>query len=133
MQVQETLSEGLRREFRVVVPAKELDEKVETRLSELKDRVQIRGFRPGKVPLNHLKRLYGKSVMAETIDATVQEANSQIVNENGFRVATQPKINLPQDQEEVNKLLNGDADLTYTVALEILPKFEVADVRDVQD
>src|SRR4051812_31486906 len=104
MQVQETLSDGLRREFRVVVPLTELGAKVETRLAEMKERVQIRGFRPGKVPLNHLKRVYGKSVMAETIDATVQEANAQIVNDNGFRVATQPKINLPQDQEEVNAL-----------------------------
>jgi trigger factor len=132
MQVQETLSEGLRREFRVVVPAKELDEKVGTRLDELKNRVQIRGFRPGKVPLTHLKRVYGKSVMAETIDATVQEANAQIVSDNGFRVATQPKITLPSDQEEVNALLAGNADLTYTVALEILPKFEVADVRGLK-
>ncbi len=129
MQVQETLSEGLRREFRVVVPASELDAKVDTRLAELKDRVQIRGFRPGKVPMTHLKRMYGKSVMAETIDAAVQEANAQIVTDNGFRVATQPKITLPQDQEEVNALLSGGADLTYTVALEILPKFDVADVR----
>ena len=74
MQVTETLSEGLRRAYRVVVPAADLDAKVATRLSELKDRVRINGFRPGKVPVDHLRRLYGRSVMAETIEAAMQEA-----------------------------------------------------------
>ena len=79
MQVQETLTDGLKREFQVVVPAAELDAKVDTRLADIKDRVQIRGFRPGKVPVAHLKQVYGRSVMAETIDATVQETNAKIV------------------------------------------------------
>src|ERR1043165_2644502 len=67
MQVTQTLSEGLKREFRVVVPAGELDTKVNTRLDELKGTVRINGFRPGKVPVGHLKRLYGRSAMAEAI------------------------------------------------------------------
>ena len=65
MQVTETLSEGLKREYKVVVPAAELDAKVNARLDELKDRVRINGFRPGKVPVTHLKRMYGRSAMAE--------------------------------------------------------------------
>jgi trigger factor len=132
MQVQETLSEGLKREFRVVVPVTEIDAKVDARLSELKDKVQIRGFRPGKVPLSHLKRVYGRSVRAETIDAAVQEANAKIVSDNEFRVAMEPKITLPTEQDEVNALIEGNADLTYTLALEILPKFEIADLRGVK-
>ncbi|MCC2111889.1 MAG: trigger factor, partial [Hyphomicrobiales bacterium] len=67
MQVTETLSEGLKREFKITIPAKELDEKLQARLDDLKDRVQIRGFRPGKVPVAHLRRLYGRSAMAEVI------------------------------------------------------------------
>src|ERR1019366_5317992 len=67
MQVTETLSEGLKREFKVVVPAAELDAKVNVRLDELKDRVRINGFRPGKVPVAHLKRMYGRSTMAVEI------------------------------------------------------------------
>ncbi len=59
MQVKETLSEGLKREYEVVVPASELDQRVNTRLEEMKDRVNIAGFRPGKVPMSHLKRVYG--------------------------------------------------------------------------
>jgi trigger factor len=132
MEVQETLAEGLKREFRVVVPASELDAKVDQRLTEIKGRVQIRGFRPGKVPVTHLKRVYGKSVMAETIDATVQEANAKIVAENGFRVAAEPKVTLPREESEVKALIEGRADLTYTLAIEILPKIEIADVRGVK-
>jgi trigger factor len=131
MQVQETLAEGLKREFRVVVPASELDAKVNERLDDLKGRVQLRGFRPGKVPVQHLKRVYGKSVMAETIDAAVQEANSKIVQDNGFRIAMEPKVTFPTAEAEVTALIEGKADLTYTVAIEILPKIEIADVRSI--
>ena len=76
MQVTETSAAGLKREYRVVVPATDLEAKVNERLDDLKGRVQLRGFRPGKVPVAHLKRLYGKSAMAEVIEAAVREANS---------------------------------------------------------
>jgi trigger factor len=132
MQVQETLAEGLKREFKIVVPAAELDAKVDTRLADLKDRVQIRGFRPGKVPVTHLKKVYGRSVLAETIDATVQETNAKIVSDNGFRVASEPKVTLPTEESEVKALIEGKADLTYTIALEILPKIEIADLRGIK-
>lgn len=132
MQVNETLAEGLRREFQVVVPASELGAKVSERLSELKNRVQIRGFRPGKVPVEHLRRIYGRSVMAETIDAAVQEANAKIVTDNAFRVAMEPKVTLPSQEEEVKALIEGKSDLTYTLALEILPKVELADMRSIK-
>ena len=95
MQVTETLTEGLRREFQVVVPAADLDAKVNERLAELKDRVRINGFRPGKVPVQHLKRVYGRSVMAEAIEAAVQEVNAKIVTDHGFKLAGEPKVTLP--------------------------------------
>ncbi|MCC7347512.1 MAG: trigger factor [Variibacter sp.] len=132
MQVQETLSEGLRREFRVTVPASELDAKLGERLDELKQRVQIPGFRPGKVPVAHLRRVYGKSVMADTIDDTVSETNAKIVSDNGFRVATEPKVTLPSEDAEVRALIEGKADLSYTIALEILPQIELADIRAIK-
>ena len=71
MQVTETPSEGLKREYKVVVPAAELDAKVNARLDELKARVRINGFRPGKVPVTHLKRMYGRATMAEVIESKV--------------------------------------------------------------
>lgn len=132
MQVQETLAEGLKREFRVVLPAADIDAKVDERLGDLKNKVQIRGFRPGKVPLAHLKRLYGRSLRAETIDAAVQEANAKIVADNAFRVAMEPKITLPTEEGEVRALIDGEADVTYTLALEILPKIDVTDVRAIK-
>src|SRR5512140_3951722 len=121
MQVTETLSEGLKREFKVVVPAAELDAKVNARLDEIKDRVRINGFRPGKVPVAHLKRLYGKSAMAEVIEAAVREANSQIVNERGLKLATEPKVVLPPEEGAVEGIIAGKADLAYTVEMEIVP------------
>ena len=129
MQVTETLSEGLKREFKVSVPAAELDTKVNARLNDLKDRVQIRGFRPGKVPVTHLKRLYGRSAMAEVIEATVRDANTQIFSERGFKLAGDPKVTLPTEQADVEKLIEGKSDLDYTVAIEILPPIELADFK----
>jgi trigger factor len=129
MQVTETLSEGLKREFKVVVPAAELDDKVNARLNELKGRVQISGFRPGKVPVSHLKRLYGRSAMAEVIETTVRDTNTQIFSERGFKLAGDPKVMLPTEQAEVEKLINGKSDLDYTVAIEILPPIELADFK----
>ena len=87
MQVTETVSDGLKREFKVVVPAADLDTKADAKLDELKGQVRLNGFRPGKVPVAHLKRLYGRSVMAEMIEAAVREANAQIVTEHGFKLA----------------------------------------------
>src|SRR5665648_604276 len=113
MQVTETLSEGLKREFKVVVPAAELDAKVNVRLDELKDRVRINGFRPGKVPVDHLKRVYGRSAMAEAIEDAVREGNAKIIADNKFRLAMEPKVTLPSEEAEVEELISGKTDLAY--------------------
>ncbi len=131
MQVTETLSEGLKREFKVVVPAAELDAKVNVRLDEMKTRVRMNGFRPGKVPVAHLKRMYGRSAMAEAIDAAVRDANNQIVSERGYRLATEPKVTLPTEQEAIEKLMSGESDLDYTMALEIVPPITLADFTTI--
>jgi trigger factor len=131
MQVTETLAEGLRREYRVVVPAAELDAKVVARLGELKNRVRINGFRPGKVPLDHLRRLYGRAVMAEAIEAAVVEANAKIVSDHGLRLAGEPKVSLPSAEDEVKDVMAGKSDLAYSVAVEILPKIELADFKGI--
>jgi len=131
MQVTETLAEGLKREYRVVLPAAELDAKATARLNELKDKVRINGFRPGKVPVAHLKRLYGKSVLAEVIDQAVNEANSKIIDDNGYKLALQPKVELPQDEAAVNEVIEGKADLSYTVGLEVLPEIKLGDFKSI--
>jgi trigger factor len=131
MQVTETLAEGLKREYRVVVPASDLDAKVNARLDDLKGRVRINGFRPGKVPAAHLKRVYGRAVMAETIDEAVREANASIVSDHGYKLAKEPKVTLPEAEGDVNAVVEGKADLAYSVAIEILPKIELADFSTI--
>jgi trigger factor len=129
MQVTETLAEGLKHEFKVSVPASDLDAKADAKLVDLKDKVKLNGFRPGKVPVSHLKKVYGRSVMAETIDQTIRDTNTQIFTDRGFRLATEPKITMPTEQKEVEELLAGKTDLTYTVAIEVVPTIQLADFK----
>jgi trigger factor len=132
MQVTETAAAGLKREYRVVVPATDLEAKVKERLDDLKGRVQLRGFRPGKVPVAHLKRLYGKSAMAEVIEAAVREANNKIVSDGGFKLATEPKVVLPTDEGAVEGVIEGKSDLAYTVEMEIVPPITLADFKTIK-
>ncbi len=129
MQVKETVAEGLKHEFQISVPAADLDAKADARLVDLKDKVRLNGFRPGKVPVSHLKKVYGRSVMAETIDQTIRDTNSQIFTERGFRLATEPKVTMPTEQKEVEDILAGKTDLTYTVSIEVVPAIQLADFK----
>ena len=129
MQVTETLNEGLKHEFKINVPASDLDAKADAKLVDLKDKVRLNGFRPGKVPVAHLKKIYGRSVMAETIDQTIRDTNTQIFTERGFRLAAEPKVTMPTEAKEVEELLSGKSDLTYTVAIEVVPQIKLADFK----
>ena len=132
MQVIETLNEGLKRELKIVVPASELDSRLTTRLEEIKDRVRIKGFRPGKVPVDHLRRLFGRSTMAEILQSVLTENTRQTLRERGERAAAQPEIDLPEDQAEAEKVLSGQADLAYSMKYEILPKVEPKSFKGVK-
>ena len=129
MQVKETVADGLKHEFQISVPASDLDAKADARLVDLKGKVRINGFRPGKVPVSHLKKVYGRSVMAETIDQTIRDTNSQIFTERGFRLATQPKVTMPTEEKAVEDILSGKSDLNYTVAIEVVPAIQLADFK----
>src|ERR1700756_50374 len=129
MQITETLAQGLKHEFQISVPASDLDAKADARLVDLKGKVRINGFRPGKVPVSHLKKVYGRSVMAETIDETIRDTNTQIFSERGYRLATEPKVTMPTEKAEVEQILDGHSDLTYTVAIEIVPAIQLADFK----
>jgi trigger factor len=131
MQVTETTNEGLKREFRVTLPATDLETRVTERLTEMKDRVRINGFRPGKVPVAHLKKVYGRAVMAETIDQMVRETNAKIVTDRGLKLAMDPKITLPEDSGEVENVIAGKTDLSYTVAVEVVPQIALADFKAI--
>lgn len=129
MQVKETLAEGLKREFQISIPATELDSKIDARLSEMKDKVKLNGFRPGKVPVAHLKKVFGRSVAAETLEQTIRETNSQLFTERGFRLANEPKITMPTEEKEIESVLAGKSDLTYSVAFEVVPAIALADFK----
>ena len=129
MQVTETLSEGLKHEFQISVPAADLDAKADARLVDLKGKVRLNGFRPGKVPVSHLKKVYGRSVMAETIDQTIRDTNTQIFTERGFRLATEPRVTMPTEEKEVEEILSGKSDLNYTVSIEVVPTIKLADFK----
>ncbi|MFP4538112.1 MAG: trigger factor [Dichotomicrobium sp.] len=129
MQVTEKVSDGLKRELRVTVERPEIQEKVDARLQEMKQRANIKGFRPGKVPVEHLRRLYGRSITTEVLQQTISETSQQALSERNERPAQQPEINLPEDSKDVENVINGEADLEYTMSFEVIPEMELADLR----
>ena len=131
MQVTQTLADGLKREFKVVVPAAEIASRADAQLEDMKDKVRVNGFRPGKVPVAHLRRLYGRSVTADIVNNFVGEANRKIVDDNQIKLAMEPKLDFGAD-EGVTKVLEGKADLAWTVAVEVLPTFEVGDISGIK-
>ena len=132
MRVTQTHAQGLKREFKVVLAAADLAERVEGQIIEIKAKARIPGFRPGKVPVSHLKRLYGRSIMAEVVQDAVNEANRKIVEENQLRLAMDPKIDIAGEGQEIEKVFEARADFAFTVALEVLPKIEVGGFDDIQ-
>ena len=132
MQVTATNQEGLKRELKIVIAASELSAKLSTRLDELKNQVRLKGFRPGKVPVDHLRRVYGRSVMAEVVQESVTTANQQALTDRKERPAFEPDIKFPEDQAEIEQVMEGKADLSYTVAFEVLPEVKIADLGTIQ-
>lgn len=119
MQVVETNADGLKHDFKVVIPAADIEQKVEHRLHELARSVRIPGFRPGKIPLSLLKTRYGQPVMDEIIEQTVADSTTRAMSERNLRPATQPKI-------EITPFSEGQ-DLEFTMAVEVLPEIEPMD------
>jgi len=131
MQVTETLSDGLKRAYKVVLPMQDLAKRLEDELDNMKDKVRINGFRPGKVPPGHLRKLYGKQVMGDVLQNAVNEANRKIVEDHSLRLANEPTIDIEGGDEGVKKAMEATGDLAFTVKLEVLPKFEVGSFDDV--
>ena len=98
----------------------------------MKDKVQINGFRPGKVPRDHLRKMYGKQVMGDVLQNAVNEANRKIVDDNGLRLANEPTIDIDGGDEGVKKAIEVAGDLAFTVNLEVLPKFDIGSFDDIE-
>ena len=124
MEVIETSTEGLKREFKITVPAKDLQDQMQHRLEELGRNVKLPGFRPGKVPLPLLKKRFGASVMGELVQKTVADSSSKALEERGLRPAGQPKVEITEFGEDKN--------LEYNLAVELIPDIKPIDFAAVE-
>lgn len=132
MQITEVNTDGLKRTLKVTVGQNELGERFNERLGEIKDRVQLKGFRKGKVPLAHIKKLYGRSLMAEVLEQAVRETSSKAISDRNERPAMQPAIDMPEDQNEIEKVISGEADLAYSMSFEVLPEITITDLSKLE-
>ncbi len=127
MNVTEANADGLRRKLKVVIGADELERRLSARLDELKGRARLKGFRPGRVPKDHLRKVYGRSVMAEVVQQAVAESSREAISQRDERPAFQPTVALPEDQAEIDRIFSGASDLAYTLSFEVMPKIEPMD------
>jgi len=125
MQVTQKSGEGLSRVYGVTVGVAELGAKLEAKIAEIAPRLNLRGFRPGKVPAAHVKRIYGKALMGEVVEQTIDETSKQVLEDNGLRVAAQPDLTPQSNMDEV---IAGKEDLAYELNVEVMPDFEPLDV-----
>ena len=134
MQVTETETDGLRREFKVVITANDINQKLESRLAEIGTTVKVPGFRPGKVPVQVLKQRFGRSVLGEVIERAVNDGSAQALNERGLRPATTPRIEITSFEEGKDPFASFEEgkDLEFTMALELLPDIEPIDFKSLK-
>ena len=124
MQVTETLSDGLKRAWSVIVPAADIDARREKRLAEITRTANIPGFRPGKVPVGVIKKRYGSAVMAEVLEESVNGATQQVMTDRGLRPAVQPKVDVVSIDE--------GKDLAFNVEVELLPEIKLPDFGAIE-
>ncbi len=128
MQVTETLNEGLKREIKIVVPAKDLEKKLNKRLDDTKGKIKLNGFRPGKVPAGYLRKMYGKSFMAEILNEIISDVPHSILADRNERSAMQPQVDINEDEQ----ILDGKTDFVFSLKYEVLPKIEIKDFEHIE-
>lgn len=119
-------AEGLSRMYKVSVPAADLQKRLTKRIEEIRPQMNLKGFRPGKVPAAHVRKLYGKSIMGEVVEALVQETSQKAIADADVRPAGQPEMHMESDMEAV---LDGNADLAYHMHVDVMPDFEPVDIK----
>ena len=124
MQIKELKAEGLSHTYAITVPKEDLANKLEAKIKEMQPQVSLKGFRPGKVPVSHIRKMFGQSIMKDVVEETVNETTQQAINDNKIRPAGQPQVDLRANGEEVTK---GEADLEYQLTVESIPDFEPVD------
>ncbi len=129
MNIKEVSAEGLSRELQITVPAADLVAKLDARIDEIKGTVQLKGFRPGKVPASHIRKTYGDQLMGEVIQETVNETSQKTLTEREERPAMQPEIKLVG---EVDLVIQGEGDLVYDIVFDIIPAIKLIDFSTVK-
>jgi trigger factor len=129
IQIIEKSGEGLSRVYGVTIAASDLGQKLDARIKEIAPQLKLKGFRPGKVPTAHVRRLYGKSLMGEVIEQTLNESSQKVLDDNNLRPAAQPDLKPSSDME---KVLAGQEDLAFDMAIEVMPEFEPVDAATLE-
>ncbi|MEO0450149.1 MAG: trigger factor [Pseudomonadota bacterium] len=118
--------EGLSRTYKVNVPKADLQKRFDERVEEIRPQMNLKGFRPGKVPASHVKKMFGKDIMGEVVQALVQETSQKAIEDADVRPAGQPEMKMESDME---KVLSGDEDLAYEMNVDVMPDFEPVDIK----
>ncbi|MEO0637675.1 MAG: trigger factor [Pseudomonadota bacterium] len=126
MQVTEQLNDGLKREIAISIPKEDLETRLSERLEEMKGRAQIKGFRPGKVPMSHLRKMYGKAAMSEIVNELITATPENVLRDRSEKSATRPDIDMTEDEAEAGEILDGKRDFDFVIKYEVMPDFEVA-------
>ncbi len=124
MQIVQKSGEGLSRVYGVTVPMQDLLDRLEARIVEIRPQINLKGFRPGKTPAAHVRRLYGKSLMGEIVEQALSDSQSQALTDSKVRPAASPDVRVESD---LDKVLAGQSDLAYELSVEVMPEFEPVD------
>jgi trigger factor len=125
MQIVETANDGLKRAYTVTIPAKQISEQIDGEVKRIAPQVRMPGFRPGKVPVNLIRKMHGPSLHQDALNSSIREAMDKLVQDNDLRPAMQPQIELGEGYEE-----GKDAELS--VSLEVLPKIEAPKIEGMK-
>jgi trigger factor len=128
MELIDSQAEGLSRVYRVVASAADLQARLTAKIEEVRPKVRLNGFRPGKVPQAHIRKLYGPSMMQDIINETVQKRTQEGLAKENLRVAAEPR---PEFESDIAKVMAGQQDLAFKLHVEVMPEFTPADVRGV--
>ncbi|MBU4434581.1 MAG: trigger factor [Alphaproteobacteria bacterium] len=128
MQIVEKSGEGLSRVYGVTVPAAELATRLEARIAEVAPQMNVKGFRPGKVPAAHVRRLYGKALMGEVVEQALSETTQKVLDDNKLRPAGQPDL---KPSSDMDKVIAGGEDLAFDLSIEVMPDFEPIDPASI--
>jgi trigger factor len=123
MQVTETSTDGLKHEFKIVIPASDISSRIDQRLEEIGRTTRLPGFRPGKAPMSVLKSRFLPHVRGEVVQDAVNHAADETLKERNLRPALQPKVEITAFDE--------GKDLEYTLAIEALPEIEPMDFSTI--